>query len=122
MCSPELDLTPIASVGQVFDEAREMQHCVAQRIDDAIAGNALLFRGVVYGERVTVEVARGGAGRLVGAWTLRDFRKRRNAPPGPAATAAIQAWATCAVACQQATEIAVLPAPLFEHDPNECPI
>lgn len=102
-CTAELELAPIRSVDGLFAEAREMEHCVAHHVLAALAGKALVFRGVVHGERVTVELARAG-GQLTSPWTLRDLRRARNEAPGAAATAAIRAWAVKVIAWQELAE------------------
>jgi hypothetical protein len=102
----DLELTPIVTVGRLFEEAREMQHCVADHVGKALTGKALVFHGTVHGERVTVELARGGAKGTEG-WTLAELRCSRNRTPGPAAVTAIRAWADRVLIWQRASEEAV---------------
>jgi hypothetical protein len=95
----EVDLQPIASSGELFKEGKHMQHCVATRVEAAVAGSALVFRGTVHGQRVTVELVRES-----GVWTIGDFRCAANRLPKSRATRAIRAWAATACARQQIGE------------------
>jgi len=93
-----------------------MGHCVATRLEAALEGAALVFRGVVERERVTVELARHG-----GRWLLGDHRCVRNRSPRAPTTAAIARWASAAVTLQQAAEL--LPQRLLSPPaaPDGCP-
>ncbi len=95
-----VELTPLRTAGELVAEGVEMGHCVATRLEAALEGAALVFRGVVERERVTVELARHG-----GRWLLGDHRCVRNRSPRPPTAAAIGRWASAAVTLQQAAEL-----------------
>lgn len=119
-CTSDLQLAPIASVAELFAEAREMEHCVAHHVFAALAGKAIVFHGVVHGERVTVELVRAGS-QTHPSWRVGDVRCALNHPPSIAATTAIRLWAAKVIAWQDMAEI-VAHAQLPQTAPSdECP-
>lgn len=90
---PEVELAPITTARELRDEGLAMRHCVATRLADIVAGRVIACRGVVAGERVTVELVRHDAG-----WTLGDARCAANQLPRPDTMRRIQRWAQLAAA------------------------
>lgn len=106
LATAEVGLAPIATVGALLEEGAEMQHCVVSRAVEALAGRVLLFRGVVAGERVTVELV-----RTLFGWDLGDVRRRRNALPSPRAMSLVRAWAAAAAELHRAADTSVRDRP-----------
>ena len=60
----------LAAVGDILDEGKMMQHCVATYAGEAVAGRSYLFHVERCGEMATVEV--GGSGRILQAYGPRN--------------------------------------------------
>ncbi len=66
-------IRPLASVGELLEESRAMEHCVASMAILGVEGRAVFLHGEIEGKPVTIEVAPHRAGfRLV------DVRGRRD--------------------------------------------
>lgn len=77
----------ITSVGELYDEGREMRHCVASRADDVLAGACYVYRMNLNGERATLQIGIHPSG-----WVIDEFRLRGNANPSEEAWAAALEW------------------------------
>ena len=77
----------ITTVGELYDEGREMRHCVATRAEDILAGRCYVYRMELDGERGTLQV-----GIRPGGLVIDEFRLRDNGEPSPAAQKAAANW------------------------------
>jgi hypothetical protein len=77
----------ITTVGELYDEGREMRHCVATRAEDILARTCYVYRVDVNGERGTLQVGIRPDGLVID-----EFRLRNNAEPSPAAWESAVEW------------------------------
>lgn len=79
----------IESVGELFQEGRDMHHCAATRASDVLSGTCYLYRVQVAGQRGTLEVGLGPGGE---PRSIEEFRLACNGEPSAAAWAVARAW------------------------------
>jgi len=77
----------ITTVGELYEEGREMRHCVATRADDILDGQCYIYRMELGGERATLQIGIRPEGFIID-----ELRLRYNAEPSPAARKAAAEW------------------------------
>lgn len=85
----------ITTVGELYDEGRQMRHCVATRAADILAGTCYVYRVDLNGERGTLQVGVRPDGLVID-----EFRLRNNAEPSPATWKAAAEWIHRAGSCE----------------------
>lgn len=87
------EINRIGNALELIDEGRQMKHCVASRISNAISGNYTYASALIAGRRLTleIEIRYSGPNEIIGV-VLKEVKGKANRSPLPEEMMALREW------------------------------
>ncbi|WP_248360530.1 PcfJ domain-containing protein [Anaeromyxobacter oryzae] len=85
---PGLEIEPIRTATALYEEGRDMHHCAATLLPNAVRGEQFFYAARVGAERLTLSIEPGRAG----GFKIADLRGFANRPPSADARRVVEQW------------------------------